>query len=86
MKFESSGKNEGRWTENLEDDFVLADKGNAAPEDSGESAMNSDRAIQRPPLPFHKWKNGLRGSGDIYRALIRLNKEALRVIMEQVSI
>jgi hypothetical protein len=46
-----------------------------------EGSSNAD-GIERGPLPASKWKNGLRGSSDIHHALLRINKEARRVIAD----
>jgi hypothetical protein len=45
-----------------------------------EEGSSNAKGVKRGPLPAHKWKNGLRGSSDIHRAMLRIQKEALQVI------
>jgi hypothetical protein len=74
VMFELSGKNSGRWTEGNEMDFSVRCRRHM------EEESNNANGVRRGPLPTHKWKNGLRGSSDVHRALLRINKEALLVI------
>ena len=74
VKFELSGKNAGRWTEQNKKDFSI--KRNRHME---EKSDNADR-LKRGPLPTHKWHSNLRGSSEVHQALLRINKEALLVI------
>ena len=73
VKFEVSGKNAGRWTEENETEFSVR-------RNRLEKEPNNADGIRRMPLPTHKWKNSLRGSSDVHHALLRINKEALTVI------
>jgi hypothetical protein len=72
VKFEKSGKNAGRWTEENEKDFSVR-RGRLE-----EEPNNADGV--RMPLATHRWNNSLRGSSDVHHALLRINKEALLVI------
>lgn len=74
-KFENSGKNVGRWTETQEEEFLLRKRRNAAVK-----LDSSGKETERRPQRTTQWKDGLRGSSDIHRALSRINKDALAVI------
>ena len=80
FSFESSAKNYGRWTENLNTDFEVADNGNRA--DSDRPDTRSDTGLERPPLSGNQWKNFLKNGSDIPRAIGRLNEKALQIITE----
>ena len=73
VMFEHSGKNPGRWTEEIETDFSVRCRRHM-------EESNNAIGLRRGPLPTHKWKNGSRGSSDVHRAMLRINKEALLVI------
>ena len=74
VKFELSGKNAGRWTEENEKDFSVRCRRHM------EEEPNNSDVLRRGPLPTHKWQNSLRGSGDVHHAMLRINKEARLVI------
>lgn len=74
VKFEPSGKNAGRWTEDNDREFSVRLKRNM------EVESNDANGLRRGPLPTNKWNNSLRGTSDVHHALLRINKEALLVI------
>lgn len=74
VKFESSGMNSGRWTEENEKEFSLRHSRN-----EGDESNNAD-GPSRGPLPTNKWQNSLRGSSDVHHAMLRIKMEALLVI------
>jgi hypothetical protein len=78
ISFERSEKNQGRWTENLDAEFEIADKGNQS--NSHRPGTNSDTGLERPPLSMRKWKNSLKNGGDTINAMHHLNAKALEVI------
>ena len=45
-----------------------------------EEGTNNPNGLTRGPLPTRKWNNSLRGSGDVHRAWLQINREALQVI------
>jgi hypothetical protein len=74
VKFELSAKNLGRWTEGNEKEFSVRLKRHM------EEESNNAGGLRRGPLPTNKWQNNLRGSSDVHQAMLRINKEARRVI------
>jgi hypothetical protein len=82
-KFEASGKNAGRWTEMEDTEFLLREHHNTHQLEGPEN-LDTAKKIKRGPLPVYKWNNSLRGSSDVHKALLRINKEA-RVVIETAA-
>jgi hypothetical protein len=74
VKFELSGKNAGRWTEENEKEFSVRHSRHM------EEKANNANGLRRGPLPTNKWNNSLRGQSDVHHAWLRINKEVLLVI------